>query len=663
MANASDQVAFPHEPDPKKEADAEDTDKEKFTKTWFDRFAKGDAAKEGWETAYEIGRCKNYWKGKQLDEEFDEFNQRRVQINRVHPTVQASIPTLYFHNPVAKVNAKPSKADTPGQKPGLSIDDKAQLLQDQGNSFILDPGVNFDIATHYSLKEAQWAFGCVRVMYDNDPVENPAIDASGMPLKETKDTPVPPRRMGEVLGLNQFFITRSERFYIKRIPARQVMVSADHTGVLEENPYIGYWSIHYLEDVKRTRKYKNKEDLKASGVKTGEDTENRTSESSGLSSGDKIKLYHVWAFREKIYYVFAEGHKLPLLEAKYKRFPLKFLRFDVDPDSFLPIPPIYRMLHPQDEVNDSREWLRQNRKGTVARFTYDKDAVEPEDMKKLERGDMGTYIPRKANTHSVIEPVNQPNYSMVAAQTLSLAEKEFSELSMQAGEQRGVPQAGTATQAKIIDVRSQVQESFERMAVADFLAGIVEEMIRLSIDHMSLNRWVMNNADQFAQGFQLEAQRISEMYREITSAQLTEADEGVQWTVTIESASMSPVAEAEERDEWLQVMSLLGNAPMRNLLAVIPSMRRKTLSLYGLKSARDQEIIGEGLNFLMEMDQQAAMAGAPPGPGLASQPGAAPRGGGPPPAPKSVGPPAPGAAAAGAPMPAESMIQSAMRQP
>lgn len=596
----------------------EQRDDAEFVAEWFKRIEKAKKyKKDKWEEVYEVSRCKRYWKGDQLDEPLDVWDQRKVQINRVHPAVKASMPSLYFANPFARVMASPALADTPGQKPGVSIDDKAQLLQDFGNTLIRRKDTNFKGATHLALKESQWAMGCVRVRYDAEPVENPRVEAP--PIQESEDTPN--LRNGEFLGLNPPGpMIASERFYVQRIPARQVLCSADQSGTLEENAWVGYWSIHYVADIKKSKLYRNVENLEPSGERLDEDD----GEANKESAGDKVKLYHIWTLRDRMNLVFASGHERPIREARYKRLPLKFLMLDQDPDEFYPVPPIFHMLHPQDEINDSREWLRLNRKGTVPRYTYDEDAVEPSEMKKLESGEMGTYIKRKQGTTDPIQAVSQPNYSVVATQTLGMAMQEFTELSMVTPEQRGVPQSKTATQAKLVEVRSQVQESFDRALVAEWLASIIEEMILLAVDRMSQVMWILNNADPEAAGFPMESMRISEMYRSITHQDLREAVDGVRWEVTIESSSMSPVAEQEERENWMQAMSAIRDPITMRLMVASPELRKKTLNLLGVKSARDQELIAQAFAAVLEMERQAAMMGAPT-PGQASAPAGGPR--------------------------------------
>ncbi len=615
-------------------------DDAKFVELWIDdRWAAGVKVKTTWEEDFEIPRCKQYWLGNQLEEPEDENNRRRVQINKVHPSVKASIPSLYFHDPFARVEASPALSDTPGQTPEISIDDKAILLQDTGNTFIRDSDTSFDESSHDAMKEAHWSFGCVRVMCDSVPVENPA--AESIPMMEHEDTIVRnpiKKRLGDFLGLTTPAPVKEERFYVKRIPSRQIVVSADQSGVIKENAWIGYWSVHYVEDVKRAEIYKNTKDLKASGVKTDEDPPEGRDKDKDAKRPGKIKLYHIWDQRGKWYLVFADEHKQPIREVKYKRLPLKFIRFDTDPDRFYPIPPIYHMLHPQDETNESRDWLRKNRDGTVARYTVEEGGIDPSEMAKLEDGSMGTYVWRKKGTGGdVIMPVNQPNYSSIAAHTLNLAKEEFDELSLMAGEQRGVPESKTATQAKIMDVRSQVQESFDRSSVAKFLGEIVEEIILLAVDKMSLSKWILKNADPYAAGFPVAAQQISEMWRQITHKDLEKATDGLKWSVVIEPGSMSPVAEHQERMEWNQAIALITNPIMTRLLAISPEIRKKHLTLNGIKSAREQELIGQAMQAMVAIEREMTMMGSPGAPGMASMPGSPPGGG----SPATAGPPGP----------------------
>ena len=131
-----------------------------------------------------------------------------------------------------------------------------------------------------------------------------------------------------------------------------------------------------------------------------------------------MKLYKIWDQRDPDALRLRGGHDKPLLKQEYERLPLFFLRFEVEPDRFRPIPPIYNLLGIQDEYNDSREFLRMQRKTRVPRYTVAEEGVLPEEMQKFEDNDPNVWIKRRQNTSGdVISPVMQPNMSDSALQS------------------------------------------------------------------------------------------------------------------------------------------------------------------------------------------------------------------------------------------------------
>jgi hypothetical protein len=169
----------------------------------------------------------------------------------------------------------------------------------------------------------------------------------------------------------------------------------------------------------------------------------------------------------------------------------------------------------------------------------------------------------------------------------------------------------------------------------------------LAIEKMSLPRWVLLNADRTAAGYSVEAQNIAGMWQEITFADLRDAGDGLDWSVYIEEESMSPVAEEMERDRIMKVMSFAGNQIAVRLMHFSPELRRRVLSLHGVKSARDQELIGQAFAQLVQMEMQMAAIGGPATKGTPSPPAssgpAGPPGpagpGGPPVGPPSINAP------------------------
>jgi hypothetical protein len=608
---------------------------DKAVKLWMKRIKTADKAREEWESRYEVVRCREYWAGFQREDVEDGGGDRKAQVNRIMPTLRSRIPSLYFYYPQAKVVASPSKSDTPFEV----VDEQAQLLEDTVNSLLRDPRCGLKEQTLISLKEAHWAFGAIEVGYSADFADNPQNKEAAPPLREDKDTegveskptsePVDSLSVGEPPAEETPYkkVIKQEWFWTRRIPPRQVLVSAPESALAEECDWIGYWEYMNVEDVKKAPAYKNTSNLKGGG------TDDKRSESDTDTGAQEVKLYRIWDQRNKCRYVFAEGHDKTLLKQEYERLPLFFLRFEIEPDRFRPIPPIYNWLGSQDEYNDSREFLRMQRKTRVPRYTVQEDGVLPEEMEKFEDNEPNVWIKRRQNTAAdVISPVMQPAMSDSALQSLTLSRQEFDEVTGVGAESRQQASSDTATQAAIMNQRQTINDTFDRQLVATWLGQISRELILLAIDKMTLPRWILLNSDQNSPAFAQDAMRIAQNHQQITAKNLEDANAALRWDVSVEVDSLSPVSEEQKGQQWLQMLSMISNPTIAPLLALSPDLLKRTLDLSGIKNGKDQAAIGQALAQQAQMQMQMAQmqaqppAGAPMpgGGGPAAPPGAPP---------------------------------------
>ena len=588
---------------------------DKTVKLWMKRVRAADKAREEWESRYEVVRCRGYWSGIQREEATDAGGERLSQVNLIAPAIRARIPSLYFYYPFARVVASPAKSDTAGE----TVDDKAQLIQDTANSLLRDPRCGLKEQTLLAVKEAHWAFGAVEVGYSADFIDNPSLKAQAPPLKEDENTE----------GVAQYTkVVSEEWFWTRRIPPRQILVSSPESTVVEENDWIGYWEYQHVEDVKKAPAYEN-----TTGLKGGSDESKKDGDTD--TGADDVKLYKVWDQRTRMRYVLADGHDKCLLKQKYDRLPLFFLRFDLEPDRFRPVPPIYHWLGAQDEYNDSREFLRMQRKTRVPRYTVDEEGVLPEEMQKFEANEPNVWIKRRQNTSGdVISPVMQPGLSDSALQSLTLSRQEFDQLSGIGAEARQQASSGTATQAAIMNQRQTIQDSFDRYVVANWLGQIIRELVLLAIDKMTLPRWIQINSDQYSPEFMQDAQVIAGLHREITLQNLQDAHDDLRWDITVDVESLSPVSEQEKQAQWMQMLAMISNPAVAPLLAMSEELLKRTLDLNGIKNAKDQGAIRSALQQQAQMQMQMAQAQAAP-PGGAPMPSGP---GGPPPGPGAAVP-------------------------
>lgn len=612
---------------------------------WDKRRGAAETVKEDWEKEYRVKMCYQFWKGEQLANPNDKHGNRKSVVNKIHAEVSEALPSLYFYTPHARITAQPELVDTPGTQ----IDEQAQLMQDTVNHLIRVPTTRFDMSTRMATKEAHWAMGVVEVGYEPDFIDAPSTDGPRPTLREDNkvkgaDGPelrefgagfeqeegpssedmatLPDTEITEIEALETELQSlkqdlKGEHFYVKHIPTKQFLISQSDKPILEDNDWVGYWEDVPVEDVKRSPAYAEAA-LNLEAISPGDDDKARnmvdkTDDESG--NPKRTRLYKYWDLRNKEKIVTAEGHPTILFRETFKRCPLKMLRFDIDPYHFLPIPPLTHKLDSQVEYNLSRDYLRQVRNGTVPRYTYDQDAIEAEQLTKLERGDMGMLIPRKGGTPGAdaIVPINQPSLSENALRTLTLSAKEMAEVGQGGGDARQSQQA-TATQAKIAEAKTRAKESYARVVVAKFLADVAKELLMSAIDNMLIDKWVAMNVAPDSMYAPMEAQKIQQEYEMITGAQLRSADSGIEWDLSIDIEALSPVSEEEKFQKWMQGLSFIGNPGMAMVFSAAPDLLKYTLKLMGLRSSKEQEMIVQGLSVMTQMQQaQAAGGGASPG--------------------------------------------------
>ena len=581
---------------------------------WQKRILSSIGVRETWEKEYRVSECYNYWRGRQRFDEFDGNGERRAVHNKVHPDVDEQLPALYFYAPYGRVVAAPERSDTPRE----TVNDKAKLLQDTGIALVRDKKTGFQENTRLALKEAQWAIGCVEVGYDPDFIHNPS--AKRPVLKEKEGTKVLPgleesEEVKDELGLtpdsgsDMESLTaesnrlreslRGETFYVKHIPAKQILISPSDKAILENNDWVGYWEDYSLEDVKASPAYENTEDLKP---------ESEMAANENLGTVDRVRLYRIWDLRSMLKLVFAKGHDKLLMSAPFERCTLKFYRLDVDPYHFFPIPPIYLKLSSQDQYNDSAEYLRKMRISTVPRYTYDQEAVTADEASKFQSRDFNIMIPRAAGTRSPIEAVNQPSTASAAIQTLSLSEKEFTHASRATGNPLEPP-SQTATRAVMANAKISAQEGATRSVVAVWLSEIIEELILLAIDNMSLTRWVAINVDLDSPMAWEEATKVATTFQQINAEKLRSAATGINWRIEVEADTLSPVSDAEKGMKLMQMLNFISTPQGAALLSQVPSLLKRLMSLAGIKSGEDTDAIKDALAVITQMNQAANMAG------------------------------------------------------
>lgn len=582
-------------------------------KLWQERLTTANKQYDKWTKKFECERLDNYYEGKHWAGLSEEEARKKYVINLIFATVETQLPSLLFSQPKVKTEARPQHQSTANSDAA----NRATLIEQLLQTLIDDPKLHFTFETTLALRDAYSRFSLVEVGFSSDYLDNPN---AGKPVLNEKEEPI--TKDGEAVKQPEKLLQK-ESPYVKRLVPEAFRVSPGR-NLLESNDWAAYYEWHYLEDVKQNPEYEHTDDLKPNGRDSTEQDET-TADPDYERHTSMVKLWRIWDLRRKVRHVLADGHKKLLQQDKpFTSFNIADLKFYEARNAYYPVPPIYNWISPQDEINESREMQRLHRR-RAKRFFQREPSVSVTEFEKLEDGeDMTCILVPKVGAIMPIPdaPLDGANFARDAA-----THEDFNQITGVSGEARGVPDSPTATQANIVNIHATIRESRARAQVADWLGRIARLMLLAVKDRSQLPVMVKASVDPFSFETDQKALQQSALgWKEIKAEDLGELDVDVK----IDVASLSPVAEDAQRNQWNVVLQLLTNQPLLMLLMTPnpaapnePSpLLRKTLNLNGIKS--DQEVreiwrVGQDVvqkMAMMAMAAAAAKGGSPVG-GLA----------------------------------------------
>lgn len=575
--------------------------KDDEARIWEERITRASKTYDAWDKEFDCKHLDAYYEGKQWKGVEEDAAKKKYVINLIFATVETQLPSLLFSKPKVKAEARPSHEQSSGNDAGA----RATLIEQALQTDLDDPKVRFGFETDLALRDAYPRFALVEVGYSADWVDNPN---AGKPiLKEDGKTPsdaVQPDKILKPGTKESVYVRRIDPATFRAYPGRNALASNDWSGYSEWLP---------IEDVKKNPAYKNTDQLRAGGTlaRVVDDDDEKTSDTpeETQARAGMVKVWKIWDHRAKHRIVYAEGNPKLLQKKPYTHLPFAVLKFYERRNAFYPLPPIYNWMGPQDEINETREMQKVHRRRALRRYMHDA-SVEPTELEKLESTeDMLAIKVVKTVPPPIVAledaPLDAQNWTELAA-----SRDDLNQISGVSGESRNSPNAPTATQANIANVRMTIRESRARQQVANWLAEIARLILLTKIERMKLPFMVKRTIDPFAMDVE-HVQESAHLWKEIQ----TEEIEGLDVDISIDVASLSPVAEDAQRNQWNVVLALLTNPPLATLLFTPnpkapddPSpLLRKTLVLNGITSDQEiREIWRVGQAIL----QQAAAAAA-----------------------------------------------------
>lgn len=567
---------------------------------WADRIESMNRYYKEWETRFKCTILENYYEGEQWKYQA-ELGTNPYVINKIYETIQIKIAQFVPTFPKFNVSSKPGNAEFNLETAMRS----AQLKEDVLNTIISDARNNFSEEIEQAYKDSFFRFGIVEVGYAADWLLNPNVKK---PLlgKDTQQNVSGTNRTKIVYQPDE--IPVNERIYFKHISAKRFRVGGIDHKYLNRCSYVGYYDYVHKDDLLSMPKIMNRDKIGvAIETTTLDDTSDK--EEYRYRRDGVVKIWHIWDQRAGQQLVILDSPTVTVSQRKLDRLPL----FDLRPDKrligegFYPIPPTYHWLSPQDEINETREMLRNHRRKFIRGFQVREGMVTDEEIEKFEQGIDGKII--KVQEREAITPIQNADLGNSLPEAIQTSGDDLNRISGTSNESRGIADRTTATQAQIINQRSGIREMKDRDRVVTWLSRIGREVISTVKDKFTLGIWAEVMSPE-GENFMGEVQEIAGAMQWISKEEL---HDGYDYKINVDVTSLSVVAREDEKKAYIEFLSILTQFPM---IAFSPLLVRETANRCGYRNDRAIKEL-QKMALLMEqgrMLQLSQQAGITPMP-------------------------------------------------
>lgn len=492
-------------------------------------------------------------------------------INLVYSTIEVKRPNLLFQTPQFSIEPQPSQSDFDPESAWIT----AKLKSDTLNTVVMANMEEIGVECDLSILDSFFYFGLMEVGYDATWIKNPKLPHSVLPTDYKADV-----KFRAVPDLEE--IPEEERIYFKRIPAHTFRVPAYQSFArLRKYDWCGYYEWVRRDDVV-TNKFFSLEDIsKDTATPPTANLSNISTqdEATQIEVGGLVKIWRIWDNRRKVFEIYCPSFSRRIFVEPFDFLPLAPLVFSRRRKGFYPIPPASQWKSSQDEQNEVREQLRNMRRRAKRLYQTLEGTLDEDQEEKLISGPDSTVI--KFRQGQGLQPVMPPPVDSVVSNSLVISKDDFNIISGTTSEARGVSDRTTATQASITNQRAGIREFSAREVVGKWLCEIGKLALKTMIAKFTLPTWIkINTEPQLGQ----EIQEIQTTYQKIA---VEDIDDGMDFKVTINVASLSPVAGEEEKRAYLEFLALISQYPA---ISLSPTLIRETAHRVGY---RNEQVIRE----------------------------------------------------------------------
>src|SRR6266850_2144401 len=570
---------------------------------WSARIDAANKYYQEWSNLYKCEMLERYYRGFQWRQNVDINVYKPYTLNLVFATIKIKLASILMQNPEFLITPRPGKMN---YNQDFAVQ-SAQIKQDTLNTVIDNPNANFTRNIKLAALDSFFRFGIVETGYAAD-WQNPkkkdliANDDSAT-VEDSLEVPI------------------DERLYWKRIRASRFRVAVSDDPFLNNCEWCGYYTWMLKSTLENTKGIKMPTDYKSQHysyeysdiISSFKDKQNENAILSALHSGEVYKVWNIWNHRKLEKYLILDGPFEEIWQGEYERLPFQELRWDDDLEGWYPIPPVWHWISPQNEINQTREQMRNYRRRFIRKFTRLKGAVDSLEFEKLTSDVDGESIEIKRE--GAISALANPEIGISIQQDLAVSMNDFNLISATSSNAREQVDRTTATESKIIDVRSQIRESAEQMDFSTFINAVGRESLLQIGERFSEGMWIKYNMDP-GEEFLGELQASGPIFKYITAAHI---EDGYDFDIDVNVTNAVPARMAEEEAKFMKFMGIMMQFPQ---IALSPKLTREAAYRVGY---RNEAIIKEFQKAaLMRMMAQAAASQQQPQPGVQGSQGATP---------------------------------------
>jgi hypothetical protein len=611
----------------------------KFTR-WQARIAAARKAREDWARAYQVEQAERYYLGRRSEGDDAPF------FELIEPTVRAKRPNLLFSAPRFYVRPKAGRL-----APAL---ERVAAAGEGALDAVATRERNLESQGRLAVTQALFRLGVLKVCYDPRLVPNPR---AGQPIVETDDggqpvidpaTQLPVAVTDPETGEPQVEpdeVVTDEVYAFKWVDAA-TMLLPDEGPDRTRWSWIGEEVTVTLGEAKADPRFKRHAEHLRSNVssrKPGEAV--KVQPSLEADPEDALfrytEIYDACA-RERLILADDQAKDVEFLVEEpmpdwIERDPYALLALGepiMGPEpSPWPKPVVKSWLVPQDEANTNRKLLTEGSKRGARKVWYNDNAFKDaeEAFKFLQSPDDMEGVEVQGKPGQDFGVFDVPSVNADVPKALLMIDQFWRVVTGQTGARLSDPDADTATEASFVERAAGVRDAEDQKLVEAWLGEGGQKMFRCLRATLTLDTWIKLRGASDGEvveyltrvvGLPPEVVQATPLVKALVRSRLGEA----QWTritrsdldfdadVTVAPGSARPKNLDAERNAFLKVLSIIGQAPQ---LLMSRELTQRVLRYFEMEDPRLLDELQQLAQLMVQLNAKQAgreQGGASQGP-------------------------------------------------